>query len=421
MKLYRKLIAICVIILMLSAYFDISEGWRRRRCGPSNCQVSGWSAWGACSVLCGTSGTQTRTRYVTVGQSCGGSCPYHMSESQECNYASCNDHGFPLTSSCSCEDEWWDTCCDKPCTAIANCQQLHCTSATDHACQRCDYDRGGDIVAYHLMDSDGYPNRTCEQRCSWRSDSQFCYPGRCTTTPSTCQCAPHFSGHNCLQMITSPIMEHCLATLIQTTGDYRADADCDDHVTATTTVYTNIQPDRIQVELHNSYTGPDAADWPQQYYVNDFKVGVISASFDWWVTRGGSIVKTGTDTCSNGYSQDNPHQGMYECDVIDNIGFTFQHEDRFHLMTKARNGGYITISNYDVIFNDTIEPEKYYYTGMEVAHTVDFNMDYKSPEHCTVTGSCFENMLDRGPAIIKIVSQLIRHFCSRRITWQRGR
>ncbi|XP_077865829.1 uncharacterized protein LOC102808178, partial [Saccoglossus kowalevskii] len=286
------------------------------------------------------------------------------------------------------------------CAAITNCEQIRCTTASDQCCHQCIYDRGGTIKAYEPIASGGYSDRICEQRCSWRPDSKFCYPGRCTTTPSTCQCAPNFSGDNCLQMTTSPVMHFCSATLIQVTGD-RAYALCDNHGNAQTTIYTNIQPDRIQVELHNSYTGPDAADWPQQYYVNDFKVGVISASFDWWVTRGGSIVKTGTDTCSNGYSQDNPHQGMYECDVIDNIGFTFQHEDRLHLTAKAHNGGYITIRNYDAASGYLIGP-KIYYTGMEVAHTADFILDYQSPEHCTLTRSCSDNMLDRGPAITKI-------------------
>nr|XP_006818613.1 PREDICTED: uncharacterized protein LOC102807323 [Saccoglossus kowalevskii] len=251
----------------------------------------------------------------------------------------------------------------KACTAIANCQQLHCTSSTNQACHRCNYDRGGDIIAYQLLDYGGYPNRICE-------------------------------------LNTSPIMQYCLGTLIQTTGDYRADADCDDHVTAPTTVYTNIQPDRIQVEWHNSYTGPNAADWPQQYYVEDFKVGVISASYDWWVIRGETNVKSGIVTCSIGYSQDNPHQAMHDCDVTGDIVFTFQHEDRFYFTAKARNGGYITIRNYDATSGYTINP-KNYYTGVDVAHTADFTLDYQPPTHCTVTGSCSDHMLDRGPAITK--------------------
>ncbi|XP_077865058.1 uncharacterized protein LOC144350866 [Saccoglossus kowalevskii] len=287
------------------------------------------------------------------------------------------------------------------CIAIANCQELRCTSSTNHTCERCIYERGPNITAYQLIDDGGYSNRICEQRCSWRPDSQFCYPGRCTTTPSTCSCAPNFSGNNCLQMNTSPVMQYCLGTLIQTTGDYRADADCDNHVTAPTTVYTNIQPDRIQVEWHNSYTGPNAADWPQQYYVEDFKVGVISASYDWWVIRDGNYVKNGNVTCSIGYSQDNPHQAMHDCTVTGDIVFSFQHGDRFYFTAKARNGGYITIRNYDPPSNYTINP-KIYYTGIDIAHTADFTLDYQPPEHCTVTGSCSDNMLDRGPAITKI-------------------
>ncbi|CAH1259452.1 Hypp2286 [Branchiostoma lanceolatum] len=45
-----------------------------------------------------------------------------------------------------------------------------------------------------------YPSATCTQLCSWRPDSKFCYPGNCTdSTPSSCTCAPGFSGNNCLK------------------------------------------------------------------------------------------------------------------------------------------------------------------------------------------------------------------------------
>ncbi|XP_065064748.1 uncharacterized protein LOC135690976 [Rhopilema esculentum] len=88
----RLAIAILIILLFLQN-FDHSEGWRRRRrrrrCSPSNCAVSGWSIWSGCSHSCGSHGTRYRTRSVTRGASCGGSCPYGLRETVSCNRVCC--------------------------------------------------------------------------------------------------------------------------------------------------------------------------------------------------------------------------------------------------------------------------------------------------------------------------------------------
>jgi len=70
---------------------------------PVNCQVSGWSGFGACSASCG-GGTQTQTRYITVNPANGGTaCPV-LSESQSCNTQPCtlpNGSGCSVGSQCS--------------------------------------------------------------------------------------------------------------------------------------------------------------------------------------------------------------------------------------------------------------------------------------------------------------------------------
>ena len=101
---FRVLVILFVIFGFL---VDDAHGWwtsrrRRRRCSASNCAVSGWSAWRACSRSCGSSGTQSRQRHVTRVQSCGGSC-YHLSETRACNRVCC-----PL----NCGWSWgnWGSC-----------------------------------------------------------------------------------------------------------------------------------------------------------------------------------------------------------------------------------------------------------------------------------------------------------------------
>jgi len=52
-------------------------------CGPNDCEVSNWSAWGSCSSGC--NGVQSRTRSVTQPMKPGGlACPA-LTQSQSCN------------------------------------------------------------------------------------------------------------------------------------------------------------------------------------------------------------------------------------------------------------------------------------------------------------------------------------------------
>jgi hypothetical protein len=54
---------------------------------PTDCTVSDWSEWSACSAECG-GGATTRTRTVITEASCGGTCP-ELSESVSCNEQPC--------------------------------------------------------------------------------------------------------------------------------------------------------------------------------------------------------------------------------------------------------------------------------------------------------------------------------------------
>ena len=59
---------------------------RRRRCTPTNCQMSSWSSWSPCSaVVCGNAGSRQRTRNVISSPSCGGAaCPANRLETTLC-------------------------------------------------------------------------------------------------------------------------------------------------------------------------------------------------------------------------------------------------------------------------------------------------------------------------------------------------
>jgi hypothetical protein len=69
------------------------EACNTQQCS-SDCQVSAWSSWGACSAQCG-GGQQTRTRSVLQqAQNGGQACPA-LSESQSCNTQACQQPSSP--------------------------------------------------------------------------------------------------------------------------------------------------------------------------------------------------------------------------------------------------------------------------------------------------------------------------------------
>lgn len=115
---------LCIVMLFCEAY-SIFWGRRRRRrrrrpppvpppCVPRDCRVSSWSGWGGCSYPCGTSGTRSKSRYVTSSQNSCGSCPYVLSQSQACNRNRCNPPNSVGSHStgCYCRVGFTGTCCN---------------------------------------------------------------------------------------------------------------------------------------------------------------------------------------------------------------------------------------------------------------------------------------------------------------------
>ena len=111
-----KLLAVTLLLIVFIR--DAECWWRRRRrrspppCIPRNCQVGSWKPWSPCTHQCGTSGTQTRTRAITLTAACGGSCPFVLSETSPCNRDKCQNSGTPISSGCSCPPGYQGTCCE---------------------------------------------------------------------------------------------------------------------------------------------------------------------------------------------------------------------------------------------------------------------------------------------------------------------
>ncbi|XP_078575733.1 uncharacterized protein LOC144861637 [Branchiostoma floridae x Branchiostoma japonicum] len=371
-------------VLLFSAYVTAHH----------NCH---WTVWDACSAPCGNSGTQSRH---TNG--CGWPVRY---EYRDCNRF-CPNGATSLSSSCACPDEFWGTCCNRPCTPIDNCERLICTTASNHQCNRCNFDRGGQVKAYQLVSSGRYPNRVCEQQCSWRPDSEFCYPGRCPGTPSTCTCASGFGGNSCLRISSRPIIMHCLAKLQRIVGGAERDqleADCG-AVTAPFTVYIgrHIAYNRLEVTWDSSWTGLTAAsNWPRPYYIDDFRVGIVTASTTWRLLRRGSALRSGTIRCYSVHNQDNPDTHVHDCMNYNNLPLpTVQHNDRLEFKARVTNGGYVVINNHDRS-DGVVTRSRQYYEGSEVIHTAHFTYDLRDPVHCSVASSCSSKLIEFGPQFTK--------------------
>ncbi|XP_078343057.1 uncharacterized protein LOC144628816 [Oculina patagonica] len=112
-------VKVLAVTLLLLVFVSGVESWRRRRrrrspppCTPRTCQVSSWSTWSPCSHQCGTSGTYTRKRTITVAASCGGPCPFPLSQTRPCNRGKCQNAGTPTSKGCSCRPGYQGTCCE---------------------------------------------------------------------------------------------------------------------------------------------------------------------------------------------------------------------------------------------------------------------------------------------------------------------
>ena len=113
----NALLVFCLVVIFCTRNI---ESWRRRRrhrrgpppCSARDCVLSQWGSWGSCSHQCGTSGVQRRTRLPTSVAVCGGTCPYHLSETCACNRNNCQNGGSPHSSGCSCRAGYRGTCCE---------------------------------------------------------------------------------------------------------------------------------------------------------------------------------------------------------------------------------------------------------------------------------------------------------------------
>ena len=78
-----------------------------------NCQLSSWSAWSACSTVCGVSGIQTSNRHRVIAEQCGGTCSSTLRKTRACPELSCLNGGSLQEEACFCNKGYSGVCCQK--------------------------------------------------------------------------------------------------------------------------------------------------------------------------------------------------------------------------------------------------------------------------------------------------------------------
>ena len=138
---------------------------------PSDCQVSPWSAWSACSVLCG-GGERTRNRTVTADATCGGAnCP-GLLQSQTCNTQLC-----PV----DCEVSDWSPYseCSGPCDAGSRVRTRTVLTEPENGGQAC-----GELSQTQTCSMDG---KVCDDDVECTTGDK-CTAGQCVATPTNAVC-----------------------------------------------------------------------------------------------------------------------------------------------------------------------------------------------------------------------------------------
>ncbi|XP_077999953.1 uncharacterized protein LOC144452682 [Glandiceps talaboti] len=280
--------------------------------------------------------------------------------------------------------------CDD-CNAVDNCADTRCSTNNDQFCLKCDYDRGGYKKAYELVEFNGIQNRVCEQRCSWRPDSDFCYPGTCPGRPSTCTCLSGFGGNNCLTISEGPPIYECIVT---------TDVTCDIECNKEGSNFCRMPSKEFEVDWTSSFV-PMIESISTPYYVNEARYGIVQATLTWQIVRDGTTIKTESSDCLPKATNiveiavdDLPIRSCNHLNTID-TDTGIQHGDILSFTVLAQNGGFIRLNNFDD--EDIVRTEDpKFYIGRATAQTTIIEFDFRAPIHCIDTLQTCNDILDIG-------------------------
>lgn len=148
-----KLININLFLFLLFLLCSVLQLSNSQSCIPEDCVVSEWSLWKDCSQTCGESGVRSRKRVVFRDATCGGKCPYNVTETEPCNVRCCpvdcvftpwTDWGLCYCTDEGCEGEGERHKCRRTRVKLSNsscggyCDEVTAQEACGYLCCRQD-------------------------------------------------------------------------------------------------------------------------------------------------------------------------------------------------------------------------------------------------------------------------------------------
>ncbi|XP_022102003.1 uncharacterized protein LOC110985345 [Acanthaster planci] len=344
----------------------------------------------------------TRHREIDCYRCCDG-WTGTVSGTTGCDTPICHGHVnyCPNGGTCStpdncinCNPGYYSPRCDE-CTRISFCDSVTCTTSHNQICQSCNGDYGTSFGAAYKPSSD---RTQCIKQCSWRSDSNACFPGSCADY-AQCTCCSGFSGPDCRTLGSSqaPVLSEHRATLIMGTTTLESPRDQG----STATVYTNVRDfERIRINWESSYMVNNlftASCSTNHAYVHSYGLGIVSARATAVVNRAqGGTHTVGSQSSSGAGSQLSPRTDFVISELefsIDYASWTPATGDVLRYDVYSSNGGFLKLHNRDNAGTFYTR----YYSGRTTSGYSTFTFDFVDPYHCVdVSSGCRSTMLNAG-------------------------
>ncbi|XP_067680773.1 uncharacterized protein [Haliotis asinina] len=278
------------------------------------------------------------------------------------------------------------------CQHIENCHIEECPCNGCQVCSRCEgvvMEEAGKR-AYAISADRKY----CRKACSWRPDSTWCYPGVCQEElASNCICSPGFSGPNCQNIDTPPLISWN-RIVVHGEGNEAAEAPVDPNNSETQEdSWTNLKNIHdISYDFHTSFI-PSGLQQSRLHFIDGYKVGIVHGNVTLILFRDVTeMTNFSTSINCGNVSELVPYRSLFKCSgdlSLTSSELTTGDVVQFQFVTL--NGGFVKVKNME---NNNVQT--HYYAGQSKTVTLRIGFDYVNPSHCNATWGCSADMLIVG-------------------------
>ncbi|XP_071079258.1 uncharacterized protein [Haliotis cracherodii] len=279
------------------------------------------------------------------------------------------------------------------CQHIANCQAEECPCNDCQVCSRCEgvVIEGPGQRAYVISKDRKY----CRKACSWRQDSTWCYPGTCgDELASNCICAAGFSGPNCQNIDTPPLIPWN-RIVVHGQGNETAEGPVDpNNSEAQEDSWTNLKNiHNINYDFHTNFI-PSGLLPTRHKFIDGYSVGIVQGKLALNLFKDiKEMTNFSTSINCENVSELAPHKGLFKCNGDVKIINVFKSSelttgDVLQFQFEASNGGFVKVKDME---NNTVQT--HLYAGQTKTAAVRIGIDYINPYHCIATRECSADML----------------------------